>query len=255
MNGITFYPAGSSPALTYALQRLEALGCSIADSPTDAVTHLLLPVPSFDQNGQIRGGGDLKQILSSLPKSVTVVGGNLQHPLLEDYNTLDLLQDALYLSQNAAITADCAIQIARNHLPVVLRGCPVLILGWGRIGKCLAQMLKAAGAEVTVAARKEADLAMLQALGYRVEKINKMQYSLMRYRLIFNTAPAEVLSKEQVSLCREDCIKVELASTAGIAGDNVIIARGLPGKDAPESSGMLIAKTVIRLCSGRECAV
>ena len=252
MNGITFYPAGSGAALTYALQRLKELGCNVAETPSDSVTHLLLPVPSFDSDGDIRGGGDLQQLLAVLPRTVTVVGGNLRPPALEGYATLDLLQDAQYLAQNAAITADCAVKIARNRLPVVLAGCPVLILGWGRIGKCLAQMLKAAGAEVAVAARKEADIAMLQALGYRSERIDNLRYGLMRYRLIFNTAPAAVLSEEQVRHCRDDCVKIELASSDGMAGSDVIIARGLPAKEAPESSGLLIAKTVIRLTSGRE---
>lgn len=253
MNGIVFYPAGTSTALTYAAERLQERGCNVADTPSEAVTHLLLPVPSFDNQGNIRGGGDLRAVLTALPETVTVVGGNLQHPLLEGYSTVDLLQDPIYLAENAAITADCAIQIARSHLPVVLAGCSVLVLGWGRIGKCLAQMLKAAGAEVTVAARKESDIAMLQALGYRAEPIAKLHYSLIRYRLIFNTVPSVVLKEDQRRHCRTDCVNIDLASGIGIEGDDVIRARGLPGKDAPESSGLLIAKTVMRLTAGREC--
>ena len=35
-------------------------------------------------------------------------------------------------------------------------------------------------------------------------------------------------------------------------GKDVIIARGLPGKDAPESSGELIARTAIRIAAGKE---
>ena len=46
----------------------------------------------------------------------------------------------------------------------------------------------------------------------------------------------------------------DLASVKGIAGDNVIWARGLPGKDAPEESGTLIAKTVLRYALGKENA-
>jgi len=34
--------------------------------------------------------------------------------------------------------------------------------------------------------------------------------------------------------------------------DDVIWARGLPGKEAPESSGELIARTVLRLIAGKE---
>ena len=42
-------------------------------------------------------------------------------------------------------------------------------------------------------------------------------------------------------------MKIDLASVKGMEGGDVIWARGLPGKDAPESSGVLIGKTVLRL--------
>lgn len=252
MNGILIYPAGDSPALTFAIRRLRNLGYAVTDNPGKDVTHLLLSVPSFDDSGNLRGGGDLADLLAQLPKTVTVVGGNLHHPLLEGYATIDLLQDARYLAQNAAITADCALQVARNHLPVVLEGCPVLVLGWGRIGKSLAKLLQATGAYVTVAARKETDLAMLQALGYEAEQTEKLRFGLVKYRLIFNTVPHLVLDQEQVCYCSPDCVKVELASRPGIAGEDVIQARGLPGKMAPESAGLLIAKSVIRQIAPKE---
>ena len=46
-------------------------------------------------------------------------------------------------------------------------------------------------------------------------------------------------------------MKIELASKAGMVGDDIIPARGLPGIHMPESSGELIAKTFLRLCNGR----
>jgi dipicolinate synthase subunit A len=93
---------------------------------------------------------------------------------------------------------------------------------------------------------------MLHALGFRTDDPVKICHGLRRYRVIFNTVPAPVISEAQVRNCREDCIKIDLASQRGIAGRDVIWARGLPGKDVPESSGQLIAKTVIRLIAGRE---
>ena len=53
-------------------------------------------------------------------------------------------------------------------------------------------------------------------------------------------------------LCRKDCVKIELASTDGIAGSDILTARGLPGTYAPETSGKLIAATVLRLCAKEE---
>ena len=101
-------------------------------------------------------------------------------------------------------------------------------------------MLAALGAEVTVAVRKEKDRAMAQALGYGVTDLNG---GLSRYRIIFNTAPAPVFTEAQLP----NCIKIDRASKKGLAGDDVIWARGLPGKMLPESSGRLIAKTILRL--------
>lgn len=253
MNGITFYAYGNTAPLSYAVERLRKLGVTVTDTPSEGVTHLLLNPPSFDKDGLLIGGGSIYELLKQLPDTVTVIGGNLPKEALAHYPTIDLLHDARYTAENAALTADCAISLARQHLPIVWQGCPVLILGWGRIGKCLARMLRASGAEVTVAARKVSDIAMLQGLGYGAEDIGKLHHGLMRYRVIFNTVPAPVLTAKQTAHCHPDCLLMELASSPGIEGDKVISALRLPGKYAPESSGRLIASSVIRLILGREC--
>ena len=255
MNRTIIYPAGNTAALTYACQYLSDRGVDIVNDPTPNVTHLLLPVPSFDADGRIKGGSCLETVLTELPKNITVLGGNLTHAALQGYKTIDLLQDPTYVAENAAITADCAIRIAGSNLPVVFRDCPVLVIGWGRIGKCLAAQLQAMGAKVTVAARKEADRGMSQALGYGAKSPDQLSHCLMCYRIIFNTVPAPILSEEQIANCQDSCIKIDLASVLGIAGTDVIWARGLPGKDAPESSGVLIAKTILRLIAGKEASL
>ena len=253
MNGITFYAHGDTPALQSAVERLQKLGVAISGTPTDTVTHLLLPVPGFDKDGNLRSGGRLSDVLAKLPKSVTIISGNLPAEQVEGYRIMDLLQDSRYLAENAAITADCAVAIARQRMDIIWQGCPVLILGWGRIGKCLAQLLRAMGADVTVAARKESDIAILRGLGYGAEDIKKLHYGLMRYRVIYNTVPQPILTSAQTAHCRENCLLVELASSPGMEGQNIVSALGLPGKYAPESSGKLIASSVIRLILGREC--
>ena len=248
MNGQIFYSAGHTDALDYAVAELKRKGCDVTQAPAKNITHLILPVPGFEADGSLKGGGALAEVLSALPKNITVCGGNLQHPALAGYKTADLLQDSLYLAENARITAHCAIKAAMNKLPVTLWGCHVLVIGWGRIGKCLAALLKSIGAIVTVAARKEADRAILLALGYDALDAQNLDYSLARYRVIFNTAPVMLLPKEAMAYCCPDCLKIDLASAPGMDSPDVIWARGLPNKDAPESSGELIARTVLRLC-------
>lgn len=252
LNTHIFFPAGHTEALDYCIRTLRYRGCSILSSPTDQVTHLLLPVPSFEPNGSLKGGGELEDVLKTLPKNITVIGGNLAHPALTDYAVIDLLQDPIYLAENANITAHCALTLVMKQLPVTLQGCPVLIVGWGRIGKCLAALLRQLGAHVSVYARKESDKAMLLALGYDIADIAPPAYDLMRYRVIFNTAPYMVLPAESLKNCRPECLKIDLASVQGMEGNNVIWARGLPNKNTPESSGELIARTILRLVSRKE---
>ena len=175
-----------------------------------------------------------------------IIGGKLRHPKLAAYKTVDLLQDPEYLAQNANITAHCAIRYALEHLPVIIENCPVLIIGWGRIAKCLARLLERLGAEITIAARKETDRAMAGALGYTA--INTTAIDTAPFRLIYNTAPVPNLLPEDTSTA----VKVDLASIPAMEGGNVIHARGLPGKFAPESSGKLIARTVLRLLEKEE---
>lgn len=238
MQGCIFYTAGSTAAMTCAVQRLTDAGCTFSDAPSADVTHLLLPVPSLSPDGSLKGGGNLSQILQELPKDICIVGGNL--PVLPGHQVLDLLKDPAYVAENAYITAHCAVRLAMDMLPVALRGCKILVIGWGRIGKCLAALLKGLEADVTVAARKETDRAILKALGYRATNTDSL--STQGYRVIFNTVPVSVLPS-----CSSACLKIDLASVPGIGGSDVIHALGLPGKDAPEASGELIARTVLRL--------
>lgn len=237
MNELIFYCAGNSRALYYAAAFLMEEGAVFLPCPDHTVTHLLLPIPSFESNGSIKGGGDLTEILARLPKTVTVIGGNLRRPELAEYEVLDLLEDPWYLARNAGITAHCTLELALAKLPVTLEKCPVLVVGWGRIGKCLAKLLNGLGADVTVAARKESRRVMIDALGYKSCSMEEIHTE--NYRLIINTVPAMVLPKAPGT-----GLKIDLASVPGIGGKDVIQARGLPGLLAPESSGALIAQVI-----------
>ena len=228
MDGKRLYCAGGTAAARYAGEYLGNFYIDLAERPGSDVGAVLLDVPSFAPDGTLRMGGSVENLLAKLPPDVTVCGGNLDHPALDNYRCIDFLKDAQYQAENAYITAECAVEIALSYLPMTLRRCPVLVIGWGRIGKCLGQILHALGADLTVAARKDADRAICRGLGY--------------------AAPERLLTKEQLAQCHPDCVKIDLASKTGMEGDSVIVARGLPGVHMPESSGRLIAETYVRLC-------
>ena len=221
MSEMKIYCLPGNAAAAFAGQFLENYGIPVAPVPEPGVTHLLLPVPT--------------RIPVQPPEGITVIGGNLTVP------GIDLLKDPFYLAENAAITARCAMTLIGKEL----KELPVLVLGWGRIGKCLGKFLTEAGAKVTIAVRKESDVAMIRALGHEGIFLHQAAPLLPRFGAILNTIPAMVLPDVG---CREDCVLMELASKLGMAGENIMDARGLPGKYAPEESGRLIARTILRFC-------
>ena len=229
-------------AMEYAVRFLQAEGYRITDLPDQNTAHLLLPVPSFPQ-----GWDYLIPILEKLPAKAGIYGGYLQIPPLIGYKRIDFLADPYYLARNAAITAECTLEIMEDHIHQGLSGKSVLILGWGRIGKCLGKILQQKGADVTIAARKDSDLAMIDVLGYHAMSLHDLQPDA---QFIINTVPSMILDPVP-----DDAIAIELASKPGMAGANIISARGLPGKMRPGESGTLIGETFLRLSKNQEVAL
>ena len=224
-------------AILHAEKYLEDAELNVTRTPAPDVTHVLLPVPSFPN-----GDGYLAHILADLPERVIVCGGNLSSPLLENHCTVDFLKDSCYLCENAAITARCAVKLLQSKLPV--NGRRILILGWGRIGKCLSFLLRDLGADVCVSARKAEDLAMIKALGFGSIPIAAVAAQTHRFDSILNTVPAMILPEADFG---RNCVAMELASVPGMKGAGIISARGLPARLAPKESGKLIAETFLRL--------
>ena len=225
-------------AIRYAARYLADSGITVTEKCDPDVTHALLPVPSFS-----KGDEYLAHLLTRLPDDVIISGGNLHSPLLEGYCCVDFLQDPYYLAANAAITAESAVKILETQLVTDLKSKCVLVIGWGRIGKCLCPILKSKGAHVTAAARKVSDLAMIHALGYSCTNISDSETD--QFDIILNTVPVLLFPKIQV---KPGCILMELASKSGMTGQNIYDGRGLPGKISPMKSGKLIAETFLRLC-------
>lgn len=235
------YPIGATAGCVCAARYLQEKGIHMIDHPSPDITHLLLDVPAFRPDGKLRSGAELLPILSMLPGDITIIGGNLNLPLLDDYRKMDLLQNSRYLARNAAITADCALRLAGSHMLCTFAESTALVIGWGRIGKCLGRLLGQVGCRVLIAARSPDQRAMAEALGYGALDISEIPGYLPQVHLLFNTVPAPVLDTP----IPEGCIALELASKSGIPRENVFFAGGLPGRLAPESSGKLIGETIL----------
>ena len=129
---------------------------------------------------------------------------------------------------NAVPTAEGAVNLAMNERASTLWESRCLVTGFGRCAKALALLLKGFGARVTVAARKQGDLAFARTLGLHRPLLEQLQ---------------------------PECLIIDLASrpggvdfeAAGELGLKTIWALSLPGKVAPITAGGIIRDTVLHM--------
>ena len=67
-----------------------------------------------------------------------------------------------------------------------IHGSNILVLGFGRVGKILANMLKGIGANVFCEARKNVDLAWIKAYGYEPVRLNEIENILNNFISYFD---------------------------------------------------------------------
>ena len=150
-------------------------------------------------NSKILIAGSIKQEVQKLAKE-------------ENVKLIDIMEREELAVLNTISTAEGAIEVAMTNTNKVLHGSNVLILGFGRVAKIVAQKMKALSANVTCAARKKEDFAWMKAYGYNVENINKLKENLSKYDSIINTVPNLIMTSEEIQYIRQDSVLIELAS-------------------------------------------
>lgn len=159
-----------------------------------------------------------------------------------------------FKAENGHITAENALCLAILR-GTVLRGTPVLVLGFGAIGSALSQKLLALGARVWVAARRPAALEAIGQSGCCPVPLERLEPCLPQVRLVFNTIPAMVLPAERLKLLPQDAQVLDLASAPGGTdfaaarrmGLDAVPALGLPGKMTPQGAAKAIFHTLMQL--------
>ena len=168
---------------------------------------------------------------------------------------IDIMKREELAVLNTIATAEGTIQIAIENTNKILHGSEVLILGFGRIGKVLARKLAGLAAKVTCAARKDEDLAWIQAYGHGATNINSIGENLKQFDIIINTVPHMILTKERLENVKQECLLIDLASNPGgmdkkaIKDRNLkfVWALSLPGKVAPTTSAEFIKDTIYNI--------
>jgi dipicolinate synthase subunit A len=200
------------------------------------------------------------ELFEKIPEGAHMVAGRIIDSVKEQLNQkgvkcTDLLDREEMAVLNAVPSAEGAVHILLQELPMTLLGSRILIVGFGRIGKVLARLLKGFGADVWAAARKYSDIAWIEAQGYKPVPMHQLARYVSDMDAIVNTAPAPVITREILQKARTDCFLLDLASAPGgidfksaeAFGFKVMWALSLPGKIAPLTAGDIIRRTIYNI--------
>lgn len=202
----------------------------------------------------------INEVFKTMNKNQLFIAGRISDKiahLSEIYNvySIDILAREEMAILNVIPTAEGAIQIAMEEMAITLHNSNALILGYGRIGKILAKMLDALGANVFAEGRKYSDLAWIKSYGYTPVHLNDLGDYLNQMDVIFNTIPHIVLDADKLKKIQRDCLVIDLASKPGgidfesakDIGIKVVWALSLPGKVAPVTAAKFIKETVYNI--------
>ena len=232
---------------------------SLEDAIQDART-VIFPLPSSvdgeflnapNFNGQIK----LSHIINILPKDALLIGGRIPQKTLDmaeqrGVRVIDYFLSEEFQIKNAYTTAEAALCIAMNNLKKNIKDSRFAITGYGRIAKCLCNLLLKFDANICVLARKDSDLTWARLAGARTQKLEAGAIDSLRsgYDVIFNTVPTWLFCEDFLLQMSKRTQIIDLASSPGGVdisaakrlGANVVWASSLPGKYSPESAGDLI---------------
>lgn len=201
----------------------------------------------------------IREMMHVINAKVLIAGGispEVYEMANDEYiEIIDIMKREELAVLNTIATAEGTIQLAIENTNKILHGSEVLILGFGRIGKVLARKLAGLSVRVTCAARKDEDLAWIQAYGHKATNINAIGENLKNFDIIINTVPHLILSEEKLQYVKKECLLIDLASNPGGIDKKAVKERNLkfvwalslPGKVAPTTSAEFIKDTIYNI--------
>ena len=218
---------------------------------------IVLPIPSF-RKGKLNLPSKTEWIspndfIKRTSPSAVIISVGFNFP---QRKTIDLQDRDDFCYLNAISTAEGAIKIAIDSTEKTLNDTNNAIIGFGRVGKVLADKLRAFG-KVTVCARSDKDIYYSKALGLDTVRLNTLKEKIGTFDMIFQTVPSLIIDDKVIDNMKKNAIIVEL-STAGVGTDmeyaksksiNTILASALPEKTAPLSAGNVLSECVFNIIS------
>lgn len=167
---------------------------------------------------------------------------------------INLWKDERLLLENAWLTAEGAISAAMTACDASLRDCHCLVVGWGRIGRALTELLIGMSVRVTVASRSEKGRNGAIERGAESVSTYALPRALPGKKIVFSTPPQRVLDAQTLKAVDRDALVIDLSSppygmdleAAQALGLNAWREPRLPGRYCPYSAAQALLRALER---------
>lgn len=200
----------------------------------------------------------LEELLSRRSADTYTLACNFED---EEAQVFDINKYEPFVSMNAVPSAEGAIFEAMKIYPETLFESRVLVIGYGRIGKLIADRMKGFGAKVSVTARNHKDILFARANSLDFISYDKLDTSLSGFDIIFQTVPQLILDKVRID--KINGIIIELASKgagsdisyAESIGKNIVYAPALPERYSPISAGKILYDSIKSILKDKSISI
>lgn len=223
---------------------------------------IVLPVPVSRDSKYFFSAYDLKLKITDVAEKINIhhkvfcgAAGDEIKALFKEKTTFvcDFMNDEAFSYYNACLTAQGALRLLLENTQEYIKGKRCLVIGYGKVGETLCDVLSAQGCDVYVAARKPLALIRAQNRGCTAFKISFIPRCIYLFDYIFGTVPANILGEDTVSHIGDKALYFELASPPFTAekrhfdkyAKTYIPAPALPGRFTAEAAAKGIGDFIL----------
>lgn len=228
---------------------------------TDAI---IFPLPISKDGKQVFSIVPIKETLDEIINLIdvdkTVFGGMIDRGIKTKLSNkkikyYDYFEREDVTVMNTVPTVQGILKVIIDNVDYTIHSSKCAVFGYGRVAKVTAEALKSLGADVTICARKNGDLASARINGMNSCLISDFTDDADKYNFIVNTVPSQIIDRNILSSLKSECMIIDVASSpygtdfaaANELGIKAMQCPSLPGKVAPKTAGKIIADGILNI--------
>ena len=225
---------------------------------------IILPLPLTTDGVYLNSSAKMKEtiddIISMMNETHVVFGGLVSKATESRFarkgiKIYDYFKRDDVAIMNAVPTVQGIVKTIIDNVDYTINSSKCAVIGYGKTAGVTADILKSLGADVTVCARKNSDLAKAQTKRLNTCLIKDFHTISHSFDIIINTVPAMILDRKLLETLKQNTLIIDIASSpygtdfaaAKKLGLNALLCPSLPGKVAPRTAGEIIAKGVFNI--------